>query len=284
MDIMKATNVYRIDEKNVGDMYSAPNRYFDFGDNEKDIWQLDPRWEPEDKHVIIGGGGLIGQMRALTPMCYLLKDKGYKLYGWGVGDHSFVCMDEQSMYMPNLDVTYPSFIRTWDLIGIRDYYEELYGHLSNYHWVPCVSCMDEAFDKEYEIKHEYVYYNHQELPFQLVAGMKIKTPENLEDKKEIFMNNKEGSFDEVINFLGSGETVITNSYHGVYWATLLKRKVVCFPYSSKFWGFYHKPTYATPLDYVDELDKCIVYDEALDDCREATMDYYKILSERIGNE
>ena len=280
MDTMKATNIYRIDPDNIGDMYSAPNKYFDIGENEKDIWQLDPRFEPEDKHVVIGGGGLIGQMRPLTPLCYLLQDKGYKMYGWGVGDHSQVCMDEQSMYIPKLDVTYPSYIRTWDLVGIRDYYEEMFDHLDNFYWVPCVSCMDEAFDKEYEITKDFVYYSHQELPFSLVAGMELYN----KDKPEYYKRNKGESFEDVITFLGSAETVITNTYHGVYWATLLKRKVLCFPYSSKFWGFRHPPVYGQTLNYVDKLKECVIYDEALEECREANEDFYEILCERIGNE
>ena len=47
--------------------------------------------------------------------------------------------------------------------------------------------------------------------------------------------------EKVLDFLGSGETVLTSSYHGVYWATLLGRKVLAFPFSSKFYTLKHKP-------------------------------------------
>lgn len=33
-------------------------------------------------------------------------------------------------------------------------------------------------------------------------------------------------FNETVAFLGSSEVVLTTSYHGLYWATLLGRKVV----------------------------------------------------------
>jgi polysaccharide pyruvyl transferase WcaK-like protein len=46
---------------------------------------------------------------------------------------------------------------------------------------------------------------------------------------------------EVIDFIASGQTVVTSSYHGVYWAQLLGRRVICLPYNNKFETFQHRP-------------------------------------------
>ena len=220
---IQAANIFRKDETNVGDWYSAPGRYFDIGDETTDIWQLSVHHKPKSKHVIYGGGGLIGQMRPLTPLTYLLHEENYKQYGWGIGDHSFVCMDEQTQFMPELNVTYPSYVREWELLGLRDDYKGVQ-ELENIEWVPCASCMHEGFDKTYEIKHDFVFFNHQELPFSLIMGIRIPNPKK---QPEYFKSNKCDNIEDVLEFLGSGATVVTNTYHGVSWATLLKRKVVC---------------------------------------------------------
>ena len=253
---VSVTNIYRIDEKNIGDIYSSPLKYFDLGESEEDIWQLNHNYNPAGNNVIFGGGGLIGQMRPLVPLTYVLQKKGYKLFGWGIGDHSFVCMDEQTQYIPELNVTYPSYILEWDLLGLRDWYPPLFEQYEQMSWVPCVSCMSEVFDKEYSIKHDFVMYAHQHMRFEQVVGM----------------------------HLVSEEQRLTNqsTFHGAYWATLLKRKVICFPYSSKFWGLKHKPVYSYPQAWKESFDKTKVYDDALEECREANKSFYNKLLERIS--
>lgn len=54
---------------------------------------------------------------------------------------------------------------------------------------------------------------------------------------------------EVIDFIASGETIVTSSYHGVYWAQLLGRRVICLPYNDKFETFQHRPTMAEAGDW-----------------------------------
>jgi hypothetical protein len=72
---------------------------------------------------------------------------------------------------------------------------------------------------------------------------------------------------KVLMFLSSGKTVLTNSYHGAYWALLMHRPVVIFhPFSNRFYGFKPKVSFADesnwqrqlahaetpPKDYLDE--------------------------------
>lgn len=272
------TNIYRVDEKNIGDWYSSPLKYFDLGSSEKDIWQLDHNYNPPSKNVIFGGGGLIGQMRPLVPLSYVLKQKEHNLIGWGIGDHSLVCMDEQTQHLPELSITYPSYILEWDLLGLRDWYPDLIESHEQMEWVPCVSCMSELFDDEYEVEHDFVMYAHQHMRFEQVVGMRV-----LDDPSQK-QTNESTSLEDTIKFLASGETVITNSYHGVYWATLLGRKVICFPYSSKFHGLKHKPVFTYPQAWQLAVEKTTQYPYALEECREANISFHKKVIERFGYE
>lgn len=41
-----------------------------------------------------------------------------------------------------------------------------------------------------------------------------------------FLTNSAMNLETAVSFLGSSEVVLTTSYHGLYWATLLGRKVI----------------------------------------------------------
>jgi hypothetical protein len=144
---LKFTNIFRTDETNIGDWYSSPARYFDLPGNSKDIWKLDHGYEPEYENVIYGGGGLIGQMRPMGHTITNQKNGNYKVFGWGLGEHIYVSMDEQTQSIPPIDISYPFYIRKFDLLGIRDWYPGIYTAVPSARWVPCASCMHEAFDK-----------------------------------------------------------------------------------------------------------------------------------------
>lgn len=48
------------------------------------------------------------------------------------------------------------------------------------------------------------------------------------------------SLEEMVQFIGASETVISNSYHTMYLAILIKRKVIAIPTTSIFFDFKHK--------------------------------------------
>jgi exopolysaccharide biosynthesis predicted pyruvyltransferase EpsI len=80
--------------------------------------------------------------------------------------------------------------------------------------------------------------------------------------------------DDVIAFLGSAETVVTNSYHGAYWATLLGRRVVVVdPFSTKFFFLKHRPVIAALQDYTKAISRTRIYPESLSECREANLNF-----------
>jgi hypothetical protein len=272
------TNIYRSDETNIGDWYSAPNKYFDLGSHDADIWKMKTVYEPPHKNVIYGGGGLIGQMRPLSYMTQILKRQGYSHYGWGRGDHSYICLNEQLQYIPNTPIQYPACIRDFDLLGIRDDYKELRSVVKNVSWVPCASCMHKAFDVQYNIETEVVFFSHSTLPLNIVHGMPQET------WNYPHLMNDESDFNKVIRHLASGEVIVTNSYHGAYWGTLLGRKVIAFPWCSKFWGFRHKPVLCKPQEWLQQIKTPTTYPEAKEESREANINFYYKIIERIGND
>lgn len=244
-------NAHVVDSRNIGDIASSPVRYFDFDKPVRtlDLRALDPNF-PEPKsgfggsitldeiratagqtryHLIVGGGGLLfksfaGSFDALQQLRPLFSGKWI---AWGVGQQTYANPSKmtqgdvlQQLKTSKDHFNYGRYLKGFDLVGIRDI-----GF--NYPWLPCASCMDPAFDQPVEVKHDVVVFSHRK--FQIKLG---RLPSMSHDTQDLT---------EVINFLGSGKTVITSSYHGAYWATLLGKQVIAFPFSTKFLTLSHSP-------------------------------------------
>ena len=210
-------NYHVIDQKNIGDLLSSPLDYFTFpGYNIERADIRQPQTTTRGKHAIVGGGGLL-YSRFLDNIAELVTLKeGKKLIAWGIGQQTYDFSNLENIKSFN----YSQYLDNFDLVGIRDID-------FGYNWVPCASCMHKSFDKKREIKHEFVVFSHKK--FQL----------NFEGFPR--MTNEDIDLDKILDFLGSGETILTSSYHGAYWGTLLGRKVLAFPFSSKFYTLKHRP-------------------------------------------
>ena len=62
------------------------------------------------------------------------------------------------------------------------------------------------------------------------------------------MKNNKMNFEDVIAFLGSAETVVTDSYHGAYWAQLLGKNVHVASWSVKFDHMKHQPNFLESIN------------------------------------
>lgn len=207
-----------IDPDNIGDLLSAPAHYFTFPGfkvEPLDIRSLQPD-AVQHRHVIVGGGGLLFP-RFLNNLTQLVATSGRgKLIAWGIGQQLYGNFTPDSIRA----FDYAKYLADFDLVGVRDFG-------CTYDWVPCASCLHPAFDRQRPIQHEFVVFSHKK--FQL--------------KIEPFphMTHEVDDFAAVLDFLASGETILTSSYHGAYWGTLLGRKVLAFPFSSKFYTLKHLP-------------------------------------------
>ena len=247
-------NVYRHDLGNVGDASASPTLYFDWL---KDIEVLDIEstdFEAIEEQLrsaclILGGGGMLAHFE--DQMDAILRSRPRALIIWGAGHNVH---EAQA-------IEFPEYMRDFDLVGIRDY-----GF--GFDWVPCVSCLHDGLSIQYEPKYEIVVFEHKysHLP---IAGFPKLT-------------NAGSDVAAALRFLGSGETILTNSYHGAYWGTLLKRRVVVVdPFSSKFNGLKYKVPIASGRTWQQALPGAQSYPDALDECRSANQQFARRVLELL---
>lgn len=241
-----------IHSDNIGDLFSRPCLYFDFIEVEfQDFHNLQTL---PDGPVILGGGGLT----IFNHLDHLINKD---IVVWGVGHNAH--FDENTYFESYSDYTWPAWINHCKLIGVRDIN-------TNYRWVPCASCMHCGFDKKISVKNKVVAYDCITKNFQRPMQLPFPT-----------MNNSHSNINEVLNFLGSAEIIITNSYHGMYWGTLLgKRIIVADAWSTKFFRTKFPPTFVSlqswelPKNFIDYRDSLPCYPSALEECRKANLDLY----------
>jgi hypothetical protein len=248
---MRATSVYRADLTNVGDYACAPRRYFELGDEERDILSLAP--QALAGAVIVGGGGLVAETFA-EPMAHLAKARARLscLIGWGLGESLHV--DRRGGLVPPHVGRMPDYLGSFDLLGLRDYG-------TSYRWVPCASCMLPQFDQVYAPPlHDIVIYEHKRIPISIEGY-----PRRSNDGNDV---------DSAIAFLASAEVVVTNSYHGAYWATLLGKRVLAIPNMSKIYRLKHSPVIGHAEDWKRLVSLTSAYPNALLECREANISFH----------
>lgn len=295
--MIKYVVAHRKDPNNIGDIAANPLQYFLPADQYQtvDVAKLTSESYPLDVPLILGGGGLVGnnfignvvadvlkspdelQLEQLARSKWKLaneqnenihrrfkkefnqlmdlvkanlKSPSAPRYIWGAGHNG----------EPGDDIVYPDEIRQYQLVGVRDYNVGLT-------WAPCASCMHPALSKKYAKRHKVIWFEHKK---QLIKDRAFGTDPILR-----FVNSG-NDMDQTIELLGSAETVLTNSYHGAYWATLLGcRVIVVGPWSTKFANMRHAPVQIPVTQpWQEVLEQTRVYDHALDECRSATEDFW----------
>lgn len=179
---------------NVGDFWSSPLHYFHAGAQFSEV-----RYPHPSPRVAVYGGGSIATLIRRWPVTI----------GWGVG-HTV----RKEPWHEEMEREHRKAASLCDLYFPRD-------DIPGFDVVPCASCMHPAFDSAVEPKHKVVRYS---------AARRI----DLDDGTAPHMTNESGTIEEAVAFIASGETVVTSSYHGAYWAMLLNRKVEVVSWGSKF--------------------------------------------------
>lgn len=212
-------NIYHCTANNVGDLSSGPGQYL-WPEVNKPLPVKPPRRQMD--WAVLGGGQIFGQLSIVLSSIKDFNPEA-KAVAWGVGLPPKGRQDEDVKEVSEF----------FDLFGTRNYdwRDEL-------DFVPCASCFLVGFDNPKPPEHEFVFFLHQN------KGEPIEVPKDAPVRQ-----NTAADGNEILDFLASGETVITSSYHGVYWAQLLGRRVVCIPYNNKFTVFQHPPTMATASEW-----------------------------------
>lgn len=252
------------ERRNIGDVYAAPTlfpRYFPWL---ADATTIDVQDEISTHRrllsraaVIYGGGGLFGTSFFGAQLRTLIELNPPFMAVWGAGHNQH---DGERIVQPAL-------LQLFDLVGIRDY------GFAPYEWAPCTSCLLPQLERPPPPRHEVVVYHHWSFPVPPAAG--ARPPE--------LSNGRGVTIDEVIAFLASGEVIVTSSYHGAYWGTLLGRRVVVArPFSTKFYGLRHPVPMVTDGGWRAAIERSTCYPDALEDCRDQTLRFGERLKRRLG--
>jgi hypothetical protein len=215
---MKLEFFHIVDQRNVGDMVSCPALYFD---EWKDATIRDLRqWTPDpDRVSIFGGGGLLyHELHDILHHAALCRRDGKTgpIVLWGAGEN----MHGQSRLLE------PAYLEIFDLVGLRD--KE---HCRSKFVVPCASCLHPEFKKAQRVS--------PAIPVAIYEHFESSIP-----IPDIFPRANNGAatmpFSDRLEFLAQAHVVVTNSYHGAYWALLLGRRVLLVetpPRSSRLCNF-----------------------------------------------
>lgn len=262
---MKTIYFWFIGGENAGDFYCNPGLFYDFSQNNKyNLISPIPKNKLSIKNsiIIFGGGGIYTNSNI-----EILKkiDKSNILINWGSG-LNFIDKRKITEYYGH-EITKPPFDKIFDLSGFRDFkiipmYKS--NQLTNYRYLPCVSCKLDGLLKKYKIKRKIGLVEHMWL-----------VPLDEFNYEKINMNLTKYSIEEILKFIGESEYIITSSFHGMYWATLMNKKVIIYKcWSSKFYTFKYKPViYSGNLK--KDLKKCKTYPKSLKECIRLNDCFYK---------
>lgn len=256
-------NVHRMDKGNVGDFYCAPHLYFDALKNKSlDIFDFKNTEETITNNwidkisknaLIIGGGGLLnrGSFEKQLKLFEQLSSKGKKTVLWGVGHNSKNKNKFGNMSAYNIDTS------KFGLVGVRDF-------CMKENWVPCVSCMNSIFDETYMETQETGIIYHKKT---------IKNKPLIKKLQKYPSTSNTTNLEDMISFIGKSNTIVTDSYHAMYWSFLLGKKVVVIPNSSKFFDFKYQPVVSSFENFEKDLHKTESYSGILEECREVNIKF-----------
>lgn len=237
-----------MDGGNQGDLLSSPLTYFQFGFQTEQV-ALKGYCESKIDHLILGGGGLLDNDYYHSEISEASNNTLGQKIAWGTGYnfHSYpfgfnvdlsnrtnlykrelkgfirrLTNSKQSSWAQNLlghRLNKPRFLEDFDLVGIRDYDPD------SDCWTPCASCFLPQLDE-----------GRRSTPSQKTIVIDHPTFMRISQNRFPQLHNTETSASDLIKLIASAETVVTSSYHALYWATLMNRKTVCIPWSTKFLG------------------------------------------------
>ena len=220
--MLDATFIHRRRSNNIGDLACSPGAYFDFGNQRVFDFQDDI---PECKLAILGGGQVF-QDCVESSIYRTTRAKNRVIWGVGISPK-----DVNSLEYDLVDASCALVsTRNWGVDGCE--------------YVPCASAMTPLFDGPPEPIHDVVlfYHAHKSEFLTRVEGI----PER---------SNHDGTLADAIAFLASGATVVTNSYHGTYWAMCLGRRILCVPFNRKFQFFRANPVMGEPDNWPESVKR-----------------------------
>lgn len=203
--------IHRIDKTNTGDMVSNCSEYYLFKDYKiikHDIYSPNFTVIKKNDPIILSGGGLLNCLENWNKNINKLLELSENVFGWGIGFNKH----------HNTHIKTKINLSKFKLLGIRDYKQS---YESNTRYVPCSSCNLPQLKYEYKIKRNIGVIEHHHNKITLKVNY---------DK----INNNI-NIDNLIQFIGESNIIITNTYHALYFSSLLNKKCILYnSFSEKF--------------------------------------------------
>ncbi|MGJ8626932.1 MAG: hypothetical protein ACSHXB_08235 [Sulfitobacter sp.] len=234
--------IHRRSDTNIGDQACTPGHYFDFGHH--DIMSFGQE-APACTRAVLGGGQVYDD--CVEAAIYQTSQARHRVV-WGVG------ISPKNV----ADFSFDILEGSCSLISSRNW------NVPRCDYVPCPSAMSPLFDNAPPPVHDVVIFSH---------ATKSQTLARCSGMPE--MTNHDASMADAIAFLASGETVVTNSFHGTYWAMCLGRKVICVPFNHKFRQFKANPVFADPGNWIESLGQAERRLGTLEDARARNKTFYE---------
>ncbi len=252
--------INRVDGNNCGDMMACPLLYYydyfkQYCIKRHDIRFIDYESISSSDVVILGGGGLLDYAESMNRAINRVLDIGAAVIAWAPG------FNTHSQYCDRVKT--PIHFERFALLGVRDDQNSL-----QLPYLPDVSCKLEGLRRSYTVCREVGIAAHKDYP---IVGLDLDVITN------------ERSMDEILRFIGESRTIISNSFHMIYWAILMGKKTVCVaPFSSRFFSYRYKPEYCsgTLQDAVECLGKAQRY-HVLEECVQMNDSFFQRVREII---
>ncbi len=188
---------------NLGDLSCCPADGFPVFDHCERLHVTE--WESVESGVplIFGGGGLF---MPGTSGIFRAAAQRHPVAVWGAGLNF-----QREQFSPEVEDALVYGLKQCALVGVRNF---SFAHKHGFVHVPCPSATSTAFNYlNYEGPiHLCRAYEHYDRRF---AGARIPS-----------LTNTSPSFYEAIRWIAGSRFLVTNSYHGAYWASLLGRQVI----------------------------------------------------------
>jgi hypothetical protein len=231
--------------KNIGDRWCSPFDHFNWAQHPNIVAAAQDMLLPSDDYDVgVFGGGKILRGIASSPAWRPRFNIGWGISTVHSNPFSIACFRAK---------------RRLNLLGSRDW--DGNAGVGGCDWVPCASSEHSFFESPPPPRHKVVVYAHHLKSKSLITDCPSDIP---------LSTNHHGNLDDALSFLASGETVVSNSYHGVLWALLMGRKVLCAPFSHKFQHYRLAPGYTDEAAWRDNLYKAQSAPDLLNLSRAAT--------------
>lgn len=225
---------HRKGSRNIGDRECCPAYWLPF-DAQKTVQSLTDIVPPCDLAIFGGGQIYASVVEAVTQRAAAARH----CVTWAIG------LQAAKRRVDGAE----QFQARMSLIGCRD------AGVTGTEYVPCATCLAPGLQTADAPTRDAVLYLHA------TKSDAVQRPDGIPCR-----TNHDGTLAEALAFIASGETVITNSFHGTYWAMLMGRKVLCLPFSAKFRGFARMPALADPGDWLGDMSRAHALPGYREDC------------------